>query len=77
MAVSLHLCADEASVPLDYALYLPEKRTSDPERRKKAKVPEDVVFREKWRLALDLIDRALRWGIAPGVINTQRSDGDN
>jgi len=76
VGVSLHLCTDEASVPLDYALYLPEEWADDAERRERAKVPDDVVFKEKWRLALDLIDRAKKWGIAPGVVSADAAYGD-
>jgi SRSO17 transposase len=74
--VSLHLSTDEASVPLDFALYLPEKWTNNPERMRAAKVPEYVVFREKWRLALELIDRALGWGVPPGVVIADSAYGD-
>jgi len=76
VAVSLHLCTDEASVPLGYALYLPEEWAKDAQRRKRAKVPDDVAFKEKWRLALELIDRAMAGGIAPGVVAADAAYGD-
>src|SRR5205807_2144188 len=35
----------------------PADWAEDPQRRKKTHVPEDVVFQEKWRIGLDLLDR--------------------
>jgi SRSO17 transposase len=40
---------------LDARLYLPAGRAADAEHRHKTHVPEAVSFREKWRLALELI----------------------
>jgi len=48
---------------LDSRLYLPEDWANDPERRKKAHVPEDVVFQTKPQIALDLIRRAIGKGV--------------
>jgi SRSO17 transposase len=76
VAVSLHFSTDEASVPLDFALYLPEEWTNDPFRMRAAKVPAEVVFKEKWRLALDLIDQALAWGVPKGVVSADAAYGD-
>ncbi len=42
---------------VDRRLYLPEEWANDAERRKKCHVPAEVVFQEKWRIALDQIDR--------------------
>ena len=38
------------------------------ERRAKAKLPEDVHHVEKWRLALEMIDELIAWGIKPPVV---------
>lgn len=68
VAVGLHLATDDACMPLDFALYLPEQWAQDAERMKKAGVPEATVFKTKWQLALDLIDEARRWDVPQGVI---------
>ena len=67
VAVSLHYATDDAAVPLDFALYLPEEWLEE-ERRQKAAIPKDVTFQPKWALALVLIDRALAWEVPRGVI---------
>ena len=67
VAVSLHYATDDAAVPLDFALYLPEEWLEE-ERRREAGIPQDVTFQTKWALALTLIDRALEWEVPKGVI---------
>jgi len=75
VAASLNYATDEASFPLDFALYLPEEWLDDPVRRRKAGIPKNMVFRRKWELALEMIDRALEWGIPPGVIGADAGYG--
>jgi SRSO17 transposase len=43
--------------PVDRQLYLPEDWADDAERRQLTHVPEDVIFQERWRIALTLLDR--------------------
>lgn len=68
VAVTLSYATQQASFPMDWALYLPQSWTDDPERRQKARIPDEVIFRHKWELALDLIDRAMSSDLAAGVI---------
>jgi SRSO17 transposase len=49
---------------LDARLYLDQDWAADPKRRAQAAVPAEVVFQEKWRIGLDLLDRA--WAELPG-----------
>ena len=76
VAVSLHLTTDEASVPLDFELYLPEAWALDRARLEEAGVPEDVVFRTKWQIALGLVDRAIETGLTPGVVTADAGYGN-
>ncbi len=75
VAVSLHDATDDAAVPLDFALYLPEEWLT-PERRSEAGIPESVGFQTKWALALELVDRALAWDIGQGVVAADAGYGD-
>jgi|ERR1022692_1350797 SRSO17 transposase len=45
--------------PLDRRLYLTEDWAKDEQRRTKCHVPKEVVFQEKWSIALDLLGRCL------------------
>src|SRR5450830_1080737 len=67
VAVSLHYATDTDAIPLDFQLYLPEEWLTA-ERRQEAGIPEDVMFKTKPAIALDLIDQALAWEIPPGVV---------
>ena len=77
VAVSLHWATGQCSFPLDWSLYLPKEWTDDPERCRKAGIPEDVTFRKKWELALDMVDRALENGIDLGVLTADHDYGVN
>ncbi len=68
IAVSLSVANDQASLPIAYRLYLPEAWANDPDRRAKAGVPEDIVFRTKPEIALDQIQAALAAGVPRGVV---------
>src|SRR5271157_3377458 len=75
VAVSLHYATDDAAMPLDFALYLPEEWLEE-ERRREAGIPQDVTFHSKWDLALTLIDRALAWEVPRGVITADAGYGN-
>jgi len=63
VAVAVHLATEEESVPLDWALYLPQAWIEDRERCEKAGIPKDTPFRAKGELALELIDHLLGWDL--------------
>src|SRR6266571_8960639 len=50
ITVSLHAVGERGTLPLGWALYLPEEWCEDRERREKAKVAEEVGFRTKPQL---------------------------
>lgn len=74
--VSVNAATDEASCPLDWRLFLPSEWDSDAERRERAKVPDEVRHREKWRLALDVLDELLEWGLERRVVQADGGYGD-
>lgn len=56
--VSLHGVSDTFGACLGLELYMPESWCSDGGRREQARVPEDLTFRRKWEIALELLDAA-------------------
>jgi SRSO17 transposase len=48
---------------IDAALFLPRVWSDDRERCREAKIPDDVVYRPKWRIALEQVARALGNGV--------------
>jgi SRSO17 transposase len=59
VGVFLAYAASSGYGPLDRRLYLPEDWATDEARRLKCHVPPAIKFQEKWRIALDLLDRSL------------------
>jgi SRSO17 transposase len=60
VAVTLDLGTERWTVPLDWALYLPEQWIHDPDRRDRVGIPKEVAFKTKPQLTLDLIDEVRR-----------------
>jgi SRSO17 transposase len=81
VGVSINAATDRASCPLDWRLFIPKQWDEQSEfnqgRREKVKLPVDVHHREKWRLALDMIDELIGWGITPPVVVGGGAYGDN
>jgi SRSO17 transposase len=48
---------------IDAALFLPKLWSDDRERCRKAKIPDDVIYRPKWRIALEQLTRAIANGL--------------
>jgi SRSO17 transposase len=59
VAVSVTLANEQMSIPVAWRLYLPQSWCDDPIRRKKCRVPEEVVFQTKGQIALGEIDKLL------------------
>jgi len=66
VAVSLSIANRAASLPIAYRLYLPEEWAADRERRRKAKVPEEVGFQTKHEIALEQLGSACQAGVPRG-----------
>ena len=62
-AVSLSIASRQASLPVRYRLYMPQEWATDAARRRKAHVPEEIVFKTKPEIAL----RQLRWACEAGL----------
>jgi SRSO17 transposase len=63
IGVFLNYMTDMGHVLLDRRLFLPEEWAADQERRKEAGVPEEVVFRSKPELALEMVREAADRGV--------------
>lgn len=63
VAVTAHYCDGRFDWPVTGRLYLPQDWAEDTQRRTKAGVPEEIPFATKSEIALDLVRRALAWGV--------------
>lgn len=77
IGVSVHAVGVKGTVPLGWALYLPEEWCSDAERRAEAKIPDEVVFKTKPELGVELIERAAEWELAAAPVLGDSAYGDN
>jgi SRSO17 transposase len=88
IGVSVAAVTDAASCPLNWRLFVPERwddaEATTPEaaaairaRRTRAGIPDDARHREKWRLALDILDELAGWQLAPPVVVSDAGYGDN
>jgi SRSO17 transposase len=77
IAVSVHAVGERGTLPLGWALYLPEEWCSDMERRRKAKIPEWIVFQTKPQLASALVERASGWELPLAPILADCAYGDD
>jgi len=88
LGVSVQMACDDASFAADWRLFCPESwddtTITDPrwaqvvrERRRRAHLPEDVRHREKWRLALDMLDEMTGpWGLPKRPVVADSGYGD-
>ncbi len=75
IGVSISAATPEASCPLDWRLFMPANWDEDP-RRVACRVPEAVRHQPKWRLALEMIDELVGWGIEPAPVLGDAAYGD-
>lgn len=87
VGVSVHLVTDRASAAVDWRLFLPASwdpaTITDPtlahdlaRRRQRRKIADDVGHREKWRLALDMLDEIESWGLPDRPVVSDAGYGD-
>jgi SRSO17 transposase len=77
VAVSVHAVGERGTLPLGWRLYLPEEWCGDFARRRKAKIPDEVVFATKPQLAGDLCERAAGWQLPSAPILADLAYGDD
>ena len=75
-ATSLVIATSSWHAAIDFALYLPKSWTDDPQRRREARIPDDVMFQTKPQQAISMIARAVAQGIPPGVVLADAGYGD-
>ena len=76
IGVSVHAVGSKGTVPLGWALYLPKEWCDDPERRRKAKIPDEVEFKTKPELGVELIERAAGWKVPQAPVLGDCAYGD-
>jgi SRSO17 transposase len=77
VGVSVHAVGAKATVPLGWALYLPEEWCEDAERRRKAKVPAEVGFKTKPELGVELVEGAAEWEVPAAPLLGDCAYGEN
>jgi SRSO17 transposase len=77
IGVSVHAVGARGTVPLGWALYLPEDWCNDEERRRKAKIPEEVAFKTKSELGAELVERAAGWRVPKAPVLGDHAYGEN
>jgi SRSO17 transposase len=77
IGVSVHAVGARGTVSLGWALYLPEDWCEDPERRRKAKIPDGVQFKTKPELGIELVVRAAGWDVPSAPVLGDHAYGEN
>jgi SRSO17 transposase len=78
LGVSVNAVTEQASCPLDWRLFVPE-RWDDPAmaaRRAACHLPDEVHYRPKWQLALDMLDELTGWELRPPVLLADSAYGE-
>jgi SRSO17 transposase len=68
VAVSLTLATDHAHLPVDMQLYLPESWAADRKRCRAAGIPDEIHYRPKWEISLEMMDAAVAAGLPQGIV---------
>ena len=76
VVVSVNAVTDTASCPSGLEAVLAQGVGCDTERRAGRRIPEAVRHAPKWRLALDVLDELLEWGLERRVVQADGAYGD-
>ena len=63
VGVSLTVATRTEQLPIDFELYLPDTWTDDPARRKEGRIPDEVTFKTKPQLGLQMVESAIKAGV--------------
>lgn len=77
ITVSVHAVGERGTLPLGWALYLPEEWCDDAGRRAQAKIPQAVAFETKPQLAGALCEQAAGWAIPRAPVLADAAYGDD
>jgi SRSO17 transposase len=67
----------QASWPVAVRLSIPKNWADDHDRRRKARLPDEISFQTKPELALALLDEARAWGVPHRCVVADADNGDN
>jgi SRSO17 transposase len=78
LGVSVNAVTEQASCPLDWRLFLPERWDEEAmaTRRAACHLPEQVHHRPKWQLVLDMLDELAGWDLVPPVLLADSGYGE-
>ena len=77
IGVSLAIATSGDHFPIDFELYLPKTWAEDSDLRAEARIPDDVGFKTKIELALQMIERAKRAQIPGEIVLADAAYGDS
>jgi SRSO17 transposase len=78
LGVSVDAVTEQASCPLDWRLFVPERwdDAAMAARRAACQLPEGVHHRPKWQLVLDMLDELAGWDLVPPVLLADSGYGE-
>jgi SRSO17 transposase len=77
IGVSLSVATRGDHLPVDFELYLPKTWVDDEERKREARIPDEVGFKTKPELALQMVRRAVADGLPRGVVLADSAYGSS
>jgi len=78
LGVSVDAVTEQASCPLDWRLFVPERwdEAAMAARRAACRLPQGVHHRPKWQLVLDMLDELAGWELVPPVLLADSGYGE-
>jgi len=77
ITVSVHAVGERGTLPLGWRLYLPQEWCDESERRRKAKIPDEICFQTKPELAAGLCEQAAGWELPTAPVLADSAYGDD